>query len=99
MRSSCALADVGSCEIFQQTTALHDADATGGLLRAEEIVRRHENGDACAREFQQQRAELVRRLRIEAGQRLIEQQCARVLGERDGQPDLLPHSFRVALDP
>ena len=58
----------------------------------------HENRDTGVRQLAQQRAELVRSLGIETRERLVEQQSACVLGQRDGQPDFLTHSFRVSLD-
>ena len=55
-------------------------------------------GDARAGQFPQQRAELVRRVRIETGQRLVQQQCARIFRERDGESDLLAHPLRIPFD-
>ena len=60
---------------------------------------RRQHRDAVIRGFLQEAREFICGLRIEAGRRLVEQQRLRVLGEGDGDADLLAHAFRIMRDP
>ena len=89
------MADLVRTHLRDQPPVPHDADARAGFLGAKQVVRRHEHRDAPIAQPSEQLRELVRGLRVEAGRRLVEQQRVGLLGDGDGDADLLAHALGV----
>ena len=74
-----------------------DADAIGHALGDFENVRGHDDGAAGARALAQHRLDLARGAGVETGQRLVQNDHARVVNQRAGERHLLPHALGEAL--
>ena len=93
------MADLVRAHLRDQAPVPHDAHARAGLLGAKQIMRRHEHRDAPFPEPPEQLGELVRSLRIETRRRLVEEQRVGLLGDGDGDADLLAHALGVLRHP
>ena len=67
-----ALAELGRRARDQRVPLIHDDDLVGKALRFEQQVRAQQHGLAARRHLVDQRQHRARRLRIEAGRRLIQ---------------------------
>ncbi len=70
-----------------------DADAVGHALGHFKNVRGHDDGAAGARALAQHGLDLARRAGVETGQRLVQNDHARLVHQRAGERHLLPHAF------
>ena len=85
-------------EFFHQGPGFHDADAVGEFPGPEQVMSRHQHRRAVIGKLPQQPAKFIRGAGVQAGQRFVEQQRPGALGERDREPDLLPHALGIRAD-
>ena len=79
--------------------AVDDPDAVGEHVRLFEVLRRQEDRDALGlREASDLAPERGAALRVEPGRRLVEEQGARLVNQRERQVETALHPARVALD-
>ena len=74
-------------------------DAVADALHAIEQMRRQQHRDVALLELADDLQQLDRRLRIEAGGRLVEDRDLRVLHQDFGKAEPLPHAARERRDP
>ena len=92
-----AEAELGERALGDQTAAGQHADALGHALGDLEDVGGHDDGAAGADARLEHVLDLPRGAGVEAGQRLVEDDQARVVDQRAGQRHLLAHAAREAL--
>ena len=84
------LVDLGRRPDLREPAAVHHRDAVGDGHRLLLVVGDDDEGDAePALQFHQLELRLLAQLLVERGQRLVEQQHARALGQRAGERDAL----------
>ena len=76
-----------------------DLDVAGEPLDLLEDVRAEEHGAAVVAELAQQVHQVHALARVDAVERLVEQQHGRIVDERRGDLDPLPHALGVGVDP